>query len=154
MISLILYAVLAAGVIFGAITAWHSIQHSIAAPFVAEQIAHDQQVVDAANKRADAAEARATGAESDTKACVGNAKTQSDLVARWQAEAARRLAESAKAKAEGAAARQISQTAIQRYQEIAARPPIKDETCQAQLAKVDKLLRDAATARAAAKAGK
>lgn len=154
MISLILYAVLAAGVIFGAITAWHSVQHSIAAPFVAEQIAHDQQVVNAANKRADDAEAQVKNAQSDTAACVQTSNAQSAKVKQWQDEATRLAGIAAKAKAAGAAEHQVAQTAVARYQQIAAAPPVKDQTCQQKLDATDKLLRDAARARAAAKAGK
>lgn len=154
MVSIIFYGLLAAGTIFGAITAWHGIQHSIAAPFVAEQIAHDQQVVDAANKRADDAEARVKNAQSDTAACVASLGTQTGLVQKWQATAAANLAAAAKAKADSAASHNAALTAIQRYQQIAAAPPVKDQTCQQKLDATDKLLRDAARARAAAKAGK
>jgi flagellar basal body-associated protein FliL len=154
MISLILYGVLAAGAIFGAITVWHSVEHSISAPFVAEQIAHDQEVVNAANKRADDAEGRTKNAQSDTAACVSAVKTQSDLVDLWQGRAKENFAAAAKARAEGAAAHVVAQTAVQRYQQIAAAPPVKDQTCQQKLDATDKLLRDAARARAAAKAGK
>jgi hypothetical protein len=151
---LIVYAVLAAGLAFGAITAWDGFKDSIGNPYAEAQMTKDAGVLEQVKTERDAAQKQSADALSDVQSCVAASKTQTAQVETWQAEAKRRQADAAKAKAEGVAAHQAAQTAISRYQEIAARPPIKDETCEAQLGKVDKLLRDAAKARAAAKGAK
>ncbi|MGH7605393.1 MAG: hypothetical protein ACRENK_15535 [Gemmatimonadaceae bacterium] len=154
MIQLIVYAVLAFGLLAGAIGAWHSVQHSIAAPFVAAQIKQDQAAVDSLTAQLVAAKKQGADALADVASCEATAKTQSDLVDLWQGTAAANLKRARAAEAAGQASHQVAQTAIARYQEIASRPPVKDETCEQKLAKTDKLLRDAARALAAAKAGK
>ena len=148
MVQLIIYAVLALGLIAGAIGAWHSFRTWVAAPLVAAQIAQDQKAVDAAGKRATEAEAQASAARADTAACVQTSSAQSEQVQRWQDEAAKRLADAARARAESAAANQAARTAIARYEHIVALPPAKDQTCEQQLEATDRLLREAATERA------
>lgn len=148
LIQLAIYAAIAGA-------AYVAFDHYIVGPAevrgAANQLAKDQPVLEAVKTERDAAKKQAADAMTDVQACVAASATQSNQVKAWQAEAAKRAADAAKARAESAAASQAAKTAIARYQEIAARPPVKDQTCEQKLEATDKLLRDAARARAAAK---
>jgi hypothetical protein len=116
-----------------------------------KQLKKDAATLEQVKAERDAARKQSADALADVQACVSTTNAQSAQVKAWQAEAARRQADAAKARTDSAAASQAAKTAIARYQEIAARPPVKDQTCEQKLEATDKLLRDAARARAAAK---
>lgn len=148
LIQLAIYAALAGGALF----AFHEFeQKQYVEPAerrgAANQLAADQKVVADLTAQLTAAKKQGTDALADLDSCKTKTQTQSDQVNRWKAEADRRAAETAKAKAAGAVASRAAQTAIASYQEIAARPPVKDQTCEQKLQATDKLLRDAARAR-------
>lgn len=154
LIELLIYAAIAAVVAAAAWAAWTDFRHWAGAPDVEKQRLADQKFVDAANERAGAAqtaaaeaERRASNAQADTAACVKTTQEQTDAVKRWKAEADRRGTEVARAKAASAAAARGTAEAVARLQEIAKRPPVKDQTCEQKLQATDKLLRDAARAR-------
>lgn len=152
LIQLAIYAALAAG----AALAFHAFeQHYFVGPAeirgAADQRAQDEPILEQVKAQRDAALKQAADALTDVASCTSAVKTQSDLVSLWQSRARENFTAAAKARAEGQAAHVVAQTAVQRYQQIAAAPPVKDQTCQQKLDATDKLLRDAARARAAAK---
>lgn len=150
-VTLLIYAAVATA-------AYVAFDHYILGPAevrgAANQLAKDQPVLDGVKAERDAARRQSTDALADVQACTAASATQSAQVKLWKDEATKRQAEAAKARSEAVAASAVSKTNIARYQEIAARPPVKDQTCQQKLDATDKLLRDAARARAATKAGK
>jgi len=149
LIQLAIYAALAAG----AAIAFHEFEQThYVKPAMEAQRAKDQVEYAKQGEQLAAAQKQGQDALADVASCVANSKTQTDLVDLWQHRAQENYAAAQKAKAESAAKSVESKTAIARYQEIAARPPVKDQTCQQKLDATDKLLRDAARARAAAKA--
>ena len=149
MITIIFYAVIAAGVAFGGYEAWSGFKSKIAAPYVQAQIASDQKAVDKANAAQKDAENRAQNAQTDTAACTVSLTKQTGAVAAWQAAAAKNQADAQKAKAQALIATAAEATTKASYLAILRAPPKKDETCQQKLDSVDKLLRDAARARQA-----
>lgn len=154
LIQLAIYAALAGALWFGAHKAWDGFVDWVSEPRVRAQVVADTVVLEQVKTERDAAQKQAADAMTDVQACVSTSNVQSAKVKQWQDEASRLAGIAAKAKAAGAAEHQVAQTAIQRYQAIASAPPVKDQTCQQKLDATDKLLRDAARARAAAKAGK
>lgn len=147
LIQLAIYGAIIGAVAFGAHKAWDGFKSDIAAPYVQAQIAADQKVVDEANRIRARAEKQAAESQADIDSCTATLDTQSVEVDRWKATAAQRLKETQKARADALLADAAKKQSIAQLQEIARRPPVKDETCQQKLDKVDKLLRDAARAR-------
>ena len=148
LIQLAIYGAIAAAAMF----AFHEFeQEHYVKPAMEEQRLKDQKVVDDLNVQLAAAKKQGADALADVQSCVAASATQSAQVKAWQAEATKRAADAAKARADSAVASQAAKTAIARYQEIAARPPVRDQTCEQKLEATDKLLRDAARARAATK---
>jgi hypothetical protein len=148
LIQLAIYAALAAG----AALAFHEFEQThYVKPAMEDQRAKDQVEYAKVNAQLTAAQKQSTDALADVASCTAASATQSAQVKAWQAEATRRAADAAKARQEGAAASAAAKTAVARYQQIASAPPVKDQTCQQKLDATDKLLRDAARLRAAAK---
>jgi hypothetical protein len=147
-VTLLIYAAVAGA-------AYVAFDHYILGPAeergAANQLAKDQPVLEGVKTERDAAKKQATDALADVESCKSNVKTQNDLVDLWQSRAKENAAAAAKARAAGQAEHATSQSEIQRLQQIAAAPPVKDQTCQQKLDATDKLLRDAARARASAK---
>lgn len=147
LIALGFYAVLAVGGLIAVHSAWSTFTAWIAAPYVTAQIASDQKAVDAAGVRATRAEKQAADSLVDIANCSASLDKQTDLVKRWQVDAAQRLADSQKAKAAAIIANADKNEAIAQLQRIARAPPRKDETCQQQLDGLTKSLRDSARSR-------
>lgn len=153
--SFIVEAIIWAVIAGGAMVAFHEFEQThYVTPAKEAQRAADQIEYAKVNAQLVAAQKQSADALADGAACVATANTQSVQVKAWQAEAAKRASDAAKARADGAAASAAAKTAIARYQTIVSQPPVKDQTCQQKLDATDKLLRDAARARAAAKVGK
>jgi flagellar basal body-associated protein FliL len=151
LIQLAIYAALAAG----AALAFHEFEQvHYVKPAMESQRAKDEVAYEAQGEQLTAARKQSTDALADVASCTAASKKQSDLVDLWQLRAKQNFDAAQKARAEGQAAHAVAQTAVQRYQQIAAAPPVKDQTCQQKLDATDKLLRDAARLRAAAKAAK
>ena len=149
MITIVIYAIIAAGLAFGGFEAWSGFKEHISAPYVQAQIASDQKAVDAANAKQKIAENAAQDAQTDTAACATKVATQNVTIAAWQAAAAKNQAAEQKAQAAALIATAAEATTKASYLAILRAPPKKDETCQQKLDSVDKLLRDAARARQA-----
>lgn len=149
-IQLVLIAAVIGGGIIFIEKAWTGFKNSIAAPYVAAQIARDQPQIDAANKKTADADQRALNAQNDTASCKSGAERQNAGVKRWQDEALANLARAKKAETENrqrASERENMRTELQ----IRAKDSSKAATCEGRLAEIDKMLRDEARARAAAK---
>jgi hypothetical protein len=107
-------------------------------------------VVNDANTARAAAEKQASDSQSDIAACTDKLGKQSDAVTAWKKAATDAEARYETEKKKGATKDAALAQQQAAYVAIVNAPPVKDLTCQQELARVDKLLRDAAKTRAGA----
>ena len=146
MVTLIIYAIIAAGALFVGYKAWDGFKTSIAEPYVQAQMKHDQATVDTANAAQKAAEAERDHAKADTASCVAMTQVQNDEIAKWQRAAS---ANAANAKAAKAQAVKDAAAAAPKIAELQAAAAAKPQlmSCQAELDKTKVVLKDALAAR-------
>lgn len=152
LIELAIGAAIVGALAFGAHKAWDGFTGQYIEEGKALQIAADTPILEAAKANAAESDKRAENAQADTKSCQASAATQSKGIAEWQAKTAAAQARVRALETAGARTSQDRQTEVARLQEIARSKDAKVQTCEEKLGATDKLLRDAAKARAATKA--
>lgn len=151
LIKLAIGAAIASFLAFAVLKAWHGFKDSIAAPYVAAQIAKDQPVIDKANADKDDALKRAENAKADTALCKSATAAQNAGVKVWQDQAAANLARARRAE-EANRAKDAELSIRQTELQVRAKDSTKAATCEGRLAEIDKMLRSEAKARANTKA--
>lgn len=141
LISLLIYGAIAAAALGAIYAGVQGARHWVAAPFVAEQMASDQKVVDAANANQKSAELERDNAKTDTAACVSLSKRQGDAVEAWKSVAAANAlaAKAAKERASKEATAQAPRIAD--LQAKAAAAPLL-QSCEIERDKAKNILRD------------
>jgi hypothetical protein len=143
LISLIIYAVMAAAALGFAYSAWSGFKQHIAAPYVAAQIKADQKKVNAADTARAQAESDRQTAKDNVGRCEGALKTQADAKLDADRQAARNLtaAKEAKARADREAA--AAAPRIAQLQAIASAKTDQAKTCEQQMAIARPILQEA-----------
>lgn len=148
MIQLIFYGILAAAVV-GGYAAWH---HSIYKSGVDAQLKLDQPKMDAlSGELAQWKESQAKW-EKTANQCFTTAKDQSDAINLLESKSIAQRAKSKQAVEQSRRAAAQHAGKLAEYEAIVSDKSAKAQTCEEKLSATDKLLRDAARARAQTKA--
>lgn len=140
-VTLVIYAALAAGALFAVHSAWTGFKDHVAAPYVQAQIASDQKVVTKANEGQAAAEGERDHAKEDTKACVAMSETQTKAVDKSDKLAKAAIAESAAIRKQQMKDATAKADYINGLQAKAAAAPML-MACSIELDKAKNILRD------------
>jgi len=146
LIQLAIYGAIAVAVAGAAYGAWSGFKGWVAAPYVAEQIAADQKVVNAANANAQAAENERDNAKADTASCVAISAKQTAAIDSWRATAEANALAAKEAKAKAMREATAAAPRIADLQAKAAAVP-KLMACEDELGKAKKILQDQLRAR-------
>jgi nucleoid-associated protein YgaU len=141
MISIIIYAILAAGAAFAAHEAWTGFVDRVSAPRVQAQIAADQKVIDAAEARAKLAETNAATANGNLDSCRQASQAQSEAFQSWQEAAQKALGAAREARTAAAKAATAQAPYIADLQAKAAAAP-KLQNCEAELKQATDVIRE------------
>jgi uncharacterized protein (DUF3084 family) len=146
LIEIAIYLGLFAVVAGGIWKAWDSFKNSIAAPYVAEQVAKDQGVIDGFKKNAETADSEAANARKDRDAAQKAAKEQSDALLTAQQEQERAQAAARVLSVKYAQAMVANAKRVTDLQSRAGGDPVAKD-CVAMLSATDAILRDSARVR-------